>query len=850
MTDSRSNLLRRKLLSTSAGLVVIAGLHGGVTGSAFAQQQSAQTPSALEEIVVTARKRAENLADVPLSITAFSADFLEKTGIENMTDLANQTPGLSFRQAFGRTGTGQGGGSSNRPIMRGQSNVVGIPNMGFFVDGIFVSGNITSYQLDNVERIEVIRGPQAALFGRGTFAGAMNFITRKPDDEMTGKVEATVGQHDHYEVTGYVNGPVVEGKLAAEINARYYEFGGDWVNRATQKKEGGEESSRNFGGKLYFTPADNFDLELNVGWSHDVDGFYGSSYAGTNCDLPNIITTVAGVPQSSNRRRGYWCGEIEIPRTYFARTDILDLLGIDGVNRTTWRSSAKAAYEVNDWALTATGAFNKFRNAQAFESGFELSERAGRPVGLGPTLDRRKDWSVEARIESPRDTRLHGLLGGYYYNEDDRRGYRGQFILPTGLIPLRPTVERLPFVPYGTTPPVVAVVPGVVRYREIQTQNDSAVRNLSVFGLLEFEVTVDLKLTVEGRYQVDKIINDPLIEVITDFDRRTPPALPGTNLLFRNSFKKFLPRATMLYMMNEDWNVFANVAKGNKPGGFNVLPNDADAASRAFFETNYQTFREESAWTYELGVKGANEERTLTLNSSVYWIDWSDQQLSTTFLYTRASPPAATPTTTSGAILNAGRTRIRGLEIDLNAKPADPVDIRFAYSYTDGKIRDFLDAETEDIYDTDGRVGSFDRAGDPNGQARGQKVPYAPTHQLIVSGGYRTTISDDWTGFLRSDLTYESRRYDQVHNLAHTGDSYTLNLRAGVEGEAVTVTLFVNNALDDRTPPFLTRFVDSTRPLRIPSRADPAVIQVTTFRDILTGHPRKREIGLTANYKF
>jgi iron complex outermembrane recepter protein len=830
---------RQRLLGTVAAVAVVSSFQ--ITGAlpALAQQQSAQAQTGIEEIVVTARKREENLVDVPLAISAFSAEMIEQRGIESVADVANQTPGFSFRQGFGRVGSGQGGGASSRPSMRGQSNIVGIPNVGFFVDGVFVSGNITSYQLDNVERIEVIRGPQSALFGRGTFAGAMNFITRKPSKEsIKGKVEVTAGNHGRYEATGFIGGPIIQDKLAVEVDGRYYKFGGDWLNRSTGRTDGGKESSRNTSGKLYFTPNDDFEVEVNGGWSKDVDGFFPGAYSGINCDLPNIVATIP-FPRSTNRRRGYYCGEIESPSSFFSRADILDQFGLDGVDRTTWRGNVKANYDINDWSLSAILAANKFRNLNSFDSSFEQEEVSRRPAGLSSTEDRRRDWSVEARIESPRDQRLHGLLGLYSYNEDDGSGYRGAFTLGPGAIPISPTGERV--VVKNNIRDAARVLPAVpagnVRLGINPTENDSQVRNWSVFGLLDFEITEDLKITGEGRYQSDKITNDPLIE-------------DATNVLLEDTFKKFLPRVTALYKLNENWNIYANVAEGNKPGGFNTLASDADAASRAFFIQNFQTYGEESAWTYELGLKGANENRTVTMNSSVYWIDWSDQQLTSTFLYTRPSPPAATATTTSTAILNAGQTRIRGLEVDLNAQPFDSFDVRLAYSLTDAKLRNFIDPETEDIYDTDGRVGAFDRAGDPNGQTRGQRLPQVPKHQIILSGSYRQTLSGDWTGFIRSDLTYESRRFDQVHNLAHTGDSYLLNVRTGVETDQISLTFFVNNALDDRTPAAITRILNFGRFIQVPSRADPAVLQTTFFRDMQFGLPRKRTFGVTANYKF
>jgi outer membrane receptor protein involved in Fe transport len=804
----------------------------GLVPSASAQQ-SAQAPAALEEIVVTARKREESLTEVPLSISAFSEGFLERKGVDSIVDLANQTPGFSFRSGFGRVGSGQGGGASSRPAIRGQSNILGVPNAGFFVDGVYVSGNIASYQLDNVERVEVIRGPQAALFGRGTFAGAVNFITRKPGDEISGKIDVSAGQYDRWEATGYVSGPLVADRVGFEVNARYYEFGGDWFNRATNERDGGDESSKNLGGKLYFTPSDSFTLEVNGGYSKDLDGFFAASYSGINCQLPTIVATIP-FPRSSNRRTGYFCGEVESDRTWYARSDILDAFNADGVDRRSYRGSAKATYDVNDWTLTGIAAYNKYSNENSFDSTFSQSEASLRPTGLSTGLDRRRDWSVEARIESPADQTVHGLAGVYYYREDDGAGYQSSFTLGAGQIPIRGTVDDRGIVPYGQAAPVLPAVPaGVIRLLRTATENDSAVRNWSVFGLLEFEISEDLSLTAEGRYQSDKITSDQAV------------ANP-TNTLLSNTFKKFLPRATLRYALNEDWNVYANVAEGNKPGGFNGLPVDADAASIAALRANNQTFKEESAWTYELGVKGNNEDRTLSFNGSAYWIDWTDQQLTKSEIYVRTNGTA----NTAALIQNAGRSRVRGLELEFNARPTDELDFRVAWAYVDAKIRNFLDDEQEDLYDTDGRVGALNTGNNPTGQTRGKRLPQVPENQFILGAGYTRPIQGDWSGFVRGDMTVESKRFSQVDNLAHTGTSYIANFRVGAETEDLTLTFFVNNAFDDRTPTVLTRLRDFNRLLQIPSRLNPAVTQTTFFRDIQYGLPRKRAWGLSANYKF
>mgnify|MGYP000323480095 CR=1 FL=1 len=168
--------MKRQRFPTAATTAVLIGSLSQLTTAmtpvhaqaSSAEERLSSKSRGVEEIVVTARKRSENLLDVPLSINAVTAEQIQNASIDSVGDLATQTVGFSYRQGFGRIGGGQGGGESNRPSIRGMANIVGQPNAAFFVDGIFVSGNPSSYNLTNVERVEVIRGPQSALFGRGT----------------------------------------------------------------------------------------------------------------------------------------------------------------------------------------------------------------------------------------------------------------------------------------------------------------------------------------------------------------------------------------------------------------------------------------------------------------------------------------------------------------------------------------------------------------------------------------------------------------------------------------------------------------------------------------------------------
>ncbi len=822
--------MTRTILLAGAGLVAMTMANG-----AWAQSGSAPSPAngqvadarddraSPAEIIVTARKRDEKLIDVPIAITAVTAEQLERANIDNVSDLALQTPGLSFRQGFGRTGAGQGNDGPSRPSIRGMSNILGAANASFFVDGVYVSGNITSYQLDNLERVEVIKGPQSALFGRQTFSGAVNFVTRRPTNEFKGQAKITYGEYDHVEASGYLSGPIVADKLLFEVNARSYDFGGDYLNLDNGKRDIGDQSSRNIGGKLIFTPSANFEATVNLGYSKDRDKGFATQLMGSsklNCFLPQITGTVGGIPQGRGRTTGYFCGEIEIPTNYAYNIDEIEARGFKGLARDSFRSSLKLEYSTdNGWSIASTTAYNNSKNQQAYDNTYQPIPSPGFPLsGFGPTISGSKvhDFSQEVRIMTPRDARVRALFGGYYYKEDDgtRLSYNYQ------------------------------------RDASYYLHTDDGVRNKAVFGLVEFDATNRLTLTAEGRYQKEKIIGSTEASTAA---ATTPVGvvLPITQLRTA-SYTAFLPRFTGRYAINDHLNIYGSAAKGNKPGGFNDLPTNARPADVAFFlSEGLDTYDEESAWSYELGMKGSLFDRRVFFSAAGFYVDWSHQQL------TRSEAYLTTTNTASNAafIQNAGKSRIKGFEFDVSGRPAPWLFMRLAYTMVDAKFIDFDDENTERIFDTDG-IKSFLPDGTRNpadtdtrtGQVKGNRLPQTPQHQFVLTADVKLPIADRINGFLRSDLGYESKRYVQVDNLSHTGDSFNWNVSAGIERPNWTVQFYVQNLLNDKTPLVVTRLIDTRRFISIPNGLGGR--QTTFYRDFLIAAPRKREVGASLTYRF
>jgi iron complex outermembrane receptor protein len=197
-----------------------------LTAVAFTATEAAAQQLRIEEIIVTSRKQEESILDVPLAITAFSAAQIEAAGINDLGDIANFTPGLTFSNLLGEF--------LPTPVIRGvaPTDVFGENNAAVFVDGVYIAGRegLNFSQLD-VERIEVIKGPQSAVYGRSSFSGAINIITARPGDEFAGKAELTFGNDGQIKAMGSVSGPVVAGKLGVRLAAIYDSFDGSYENQ-------------------------------------------------------------------------------------------------------------------------------------------------------------------------------------------------------------------------------------------------------------------------------------------------------------------------------------------------------------------------------------------------------------------------------------------------------------------------------------------------------------------------------------------------------------------------------------------------------------------------------------------
>lgn len=375
---------------------------------AAAQERESYT---LEEVVVTARKREERLQDIPLSVTALSSEDMREANISSLSDIAANTVGFTVNAAFGR--------SADRPVIRGLSSIFADEELaGYFIDGVFVSGSLQSFDLSAIERVEIIKGPQSAVFGRRTFSGAVNYVTKVPSPGMSGYVTAEIGENGRQSLSGSIEGGSEE--LSARLTVRSYEYESQFKNTLKGGPDVGGEESRSINLSTYWRPADTLSVHWNLSKQKDDDDHFPLQVLGqeyNNCGL-------------SGGAYVYYCGKLK------AKEDIHigGFLNDYGVERDRLRTFVTIDKQFGDIDVQWTSAFSKTEEQSNFDQSYAGFQ--GIPV---PGLTAREwnseetavrhDISHELKVSGDLlDERLMWTLGAYYGNQKDDKVVIGRFV--------------------------------------------------------------------------------------------------------------------------------------------------------------------------------------------------------------------------------------------------------------------------------------------------------------------------------------------------------------------------------------------------------------------------------------
>jgi iron complex outermembrane recepter protein len=557
---SRNDCARR---GAAAGLLVV----GAVLTSMAAAEQTAParaSSTAIESVVVTAQRVEQNLQEVPIAVSAYGEETLWVNRMTTMVDIAQRTP--SF------TATEVNPGEPNLAI-RGigtegiNANAGGDPSVALFVDGVYIArGGAAPLDLYDLERVEVLRGPQGTLFGKNVVGGAVSFTSRKPafDDDFL-EMAGTFGNYDRIELLGRFNRAFSSSfAVSGAVNSRQRD--GFTVNETTGNRVDDEKSA---GGRLSlrYAPSDVFDLVVTL---DHINQDQNGQPRDNDCDA-TFNNGVHCVGVNPNPRR------VNAERDGYLRREVTGI-------------SANVDYLTQWGTLTSVTAYRRADYGHADEF---FSNPINPPTQIGSfneNVEESRQFSQEFRLAfDAMDQRLHGVAGVYYLFEN---------------------IERTEFL-WQDFP-----VPAVTGVGAFPQEVDAT--SVAVFGQVDYDVTDQLTLTVGARMTWEEKDTE-LAGVLLEGPGLPPPLAEEFAISADENWRAFTPRLAVSYRINDDAMVYASAARGFKSGGF-----QGTAGTGASAEIPYDP---EFAWSYEVGAKTQWLGDSLRLNVAAFFIDYDDLQV-------------------------------------------------------------------------------------------------------------------------------------------------------------------------------------------------------------------------------
>ncbi len=790
--------------------------------TAYAQAAPADEGIAPEqEIVITARKSEERLQEAPTTVSVATAETIDRLGLDNLTDIAKTTPGLVFDDSFGR--------DANRPVIRGQANILGTSGVAYFIDGIYYSGSLADYDINTISRIEVVKGPQSALYGRNTYSGAINLISKAPSTTWEGRVTADISEHDRYELSAAIRGPLADG-LGISLGGRWYDNKGEFTNTFDGSRLG-EQSTWSMFGMLQYDKGGPFTASLRANYTVTDDG--QPAIFAQSANLNNCFADRGNLYRGQGR---YFCGTIRpqpLSSDYSRQFADPEKVGLEA---TTFNAGFRMDYELSEsLTITSLTGYNK-RVADTQTDGeysgnsFNLvifAYGATGPAIPPPTPARTRrysafatsvqdftfsnhveteDWSQELRLQFESGP-VKVLLGGYYFDQTDRA--QDTRVLPTGALAMAQAnaneataslCAQLVDCGVFTTVNVTAA-----NLPESRNTNFFDITNKAVFGALTWEIIDGLSLSAEGRYAEERI------RQTTSNQTSAAACVPTiTNLcprVVQTTFKEFTPRITLSYQFDRDHLIYGVFAEGQKPGGFN---------SNQAIVAGFPTFAPEDNQTFEFGTKNAFLDGQLIFNLALYHTEIEGYQITQNI----SVPPNQVSLTRNG-----GNATVNGMELELVMRPSRSFTVTASYSYVDaqftlgtdenlGLINDVADNGLVDCSTGDQFT---DIAGCQSlyGSIIGKRIPRAPEHTIFMDVDWRKPIgSSDWTFFAGANINMVSSSFDQVLNFAETGGSVVVDARLGFQSERYKIQFYVKNLTDEDSVQQIIRYADANADLR------------------------------------
>ena len=743
-----------------------------------------------DTIVVTAQFREQNILEVPLAVTAYTGEFLEKIGVDEFEQLSAYVPGFIVQEQ-----------SVNNPgfVLRGITSDDGAstiePRVSVFQNGVSIARSRGSIvKLHDIERVEVLKGPQGTLFGRSAQIGAVHVITNKPTYEFGGAFGAEFGNFGQQAYNGFLNIPLVEDKLAVRAAASYEKRDGFIDNPLDGEALNGTDTLA-IRGSLRAEPSENFRIDIIGNYSKDEPP--GTSFKS------GVIPALGGTARPNEfatlNTFGNFLGgaELGVDRT------VKDLTGIF-----TWKLS-------DSWSVVSTSAWREFDSLEVFD-----------PDGTALNLfvfaedARGEQWSSDMRFSYDNGGRLAGFFGGGAFSENGSQSVPLGFDVGTvaglfgGLAAVTDVAGQQTLVgsaflanAYLSGDPAIvnaalglAGIPvGVYQSETFANYADNF--SFDLFGEVSYALTDRLTFTAGGRWTRDKketLFSSEITEPnpVTPFIIGTPAVLVGDSggqvssdgfPGIENKFSGFSWRAVLNYEFADGKYVYANYSRGRRP---EVIEDDFATTPSGGATAGFNVIPAETVSSYEIGLKGAFFDGLATLETAAYYYAYDNFQTGVTQDAGPGMPPLF-------VTVNAGTAQTYGAEMGLNLHPSDGLDFFFTYGWNRSRFDD---------EDADGNPQIF----------AGNRFRLSPDHSLSAGFNWRKETSFGAL-FLTPTYTWKSSVYFEDENsdgydvvlpgggpvlfsvpAVSQGAFGLLNIRAGLdvmEG-AVTFEAYAENLLD------------------------------------------------------
>jgi len=609
-------ILVRTVVGTVVSFLVL-----GTVANLIPRVALAQDASTIPEIIVTAERREASLQTVPVAVTALDAKAIDNRQIVDYQDLQSVVPSLKMTNNITSP-------TNLSPSMRGSlqqdaSLIVAESPFGIYVDDVYVGRlNGNNIALNDIERIEVLRGPQGTLYGRNTLQGAIKFVSRTPGEESWLNASAGGGNYDQYMASVSAGGPFSDG-WAGSVAALYNNKDGEFDNAVTGQDTDHQRNAA-VRGKLRFTGVENLDVT--------VSGAYVDS---KNDSLQLIFASTPGVPDTAQ-----FTSDDLVPAFgyYTVATPTADPPAPPPITANPEGETKQAIASLNavyDFGAFSVRSITGYVNTKDFFS----TDFSGVGAIVGASDVDVDQWSEELQIQGTAlNDRLNYLGGLYYLNEKGSQDFGWFFLIP-------------------------------VSTSQIDAETDS----YAVFGQVDYKITDALKATVGVRWVRDEKtfrIDQQLTDDVLAFDPFVPLLIPSlTQVSLENDYTETTPKFGLDYTFEpvgiiDSLMAYVSAARGFKSGGYNAIAifNLADAQ---------QSYKPESNWTYETGFKADALDRRLRLNASYFWADITDLTANATVGF-------------SFPVKNVGDAEVHGFELELTALPVEDLTIFWNATFQHG----------------------------------------------------------------------------------------------------------------------------------------------------------------------